>query len=213
MNVTDLISELNDHGFTDTQTTRKMALINDTVWDVCSREPWPFLEGTTTLTFDGINSTPTNTPADFHQVIDAVDSQASMPLQPLRADYVEKTFMGPSFSAVGNPQGYYFDGDKLRFYPTPVASSTVWMRYLRLQPALGNSDLEAAILIPPRHHRVVILGTLWKLYDLEDDTELSARFEQHYENKLIQMRNDVWMKQYDRPDRIAVVDDDDFGYF
>ena len=102
----------------------------------------------------------------------------------------------------------------LRVAQIPAAGTAVLrMRYIKKHVALLQTDVEATILIPKEHHEVLLLGTLVKLYDLEDDTDLSVRFQQLYENKYQDMRGAMWMQQYDRPDHIVAVYenyDDDF---
>jgi len=47
MTIADILTELDDHGFQDISSVRKMGYINDVTADICSREPWPFLEDST----------------------------------------------------------------------------------------------------------------------------------------------------------------------
>jgi len=65
MDVSEIIDDLEDHGFEDTSEARKLAALNDTLWDVTGREPWPFLEKSVALSFNGSSSTPTNLPSDL----------------------------------------------------------------------------------------------------------------------------------------------------
>jgi hypothetical protein len=208
MTVQDIIDELSDHGFVDTSVTRKMWMINDTVYDICSRSPWPFLEKTIDLTFDGTNPYPSNFPSDFRAVIDLYDPVTGVNLQPLRLDQADKTY-GSYLATGGNPIAYYFLDGQLRVFNIPGSTQVLRISYVAEHPLLVQTDVEATILIPKYHHRAIVMGALWKLYDMEDDPELAVRFEQHYENRINTMRDDIWMKQFDRPDRIYVLDDDD----
>ena len=94
----------------------------------------------------------------------------------------------------------------------PSASTTLRLRYLKKQAEVTYSSVEADILLPAEFHEAIVFGCLERLYDKEDDPELATRFEQHYETKLQTMRQQLLMQQYDRPQRIHVVDDADWDY-
>lgn len=210
--VQDMIDEFNDHGFTDTSITRKVAVINDTLWDICSREPWPFLEKTTTLDFDGTNPNPTNQPADFKAVLSLIRTDNGDPLDPERRDVLERKYGGVLTSA-GQPVAYYFLGNQLRVFYVPGAGTGVLrLDYLAQQNALTQASLETDILLPAQHHRVIVLGALYKLYDMDDDFDIGASFQQQYEDRILKMRGDIWVRQYDRPDRIYGIDDFDLQF-
>jgi hypothetical protein len=213
MTVQDIIDALSDYGFTDTTTTRKMEKINATLWDITSREPWPFMQTTIDLTFDGINAVATNSPTDFQSALDLIRQDTGRKLQPLRMEEADAE-LNLALASTGLPSYYYFIGNALNFAPIPPAGLVVRMRYVKKHAALLQTDVEAAILIPREHHEVLLYGTLVKLYDLEDDTDLSVRFQQLYENKYQDMRGAIWMKQYDRPQRIQIVDQysDDYDF-
>lgn len=209
--VQDLLDEINDHGFTDTSVTRKVALINDTVWDICSREPWPFLEGTMLLTFDGTNPYPSNWPSDFRSVLTVVRTDNGDPLDPERYDVMERKW-GNQLSSGGQPVIYYFLGDQMRVWYLPGADTTLRLDYLRQHAALTETSVETDILIPAQHHRAILLGTLYKLYDMDDDYDIGASFQAQYEDRILKMRNQLWERQYDRPERIYGIDDFDLQF-
>ncbi|MDE2098585.1 MAG: hypothetical protein KGL39_15125 [Patescibacteria group bacterium] len=209
--VQDMIDEINDHGFTDTSVTRKVALINDTVWDICAREPWPFLEKKATLSFDGTNPSPTNFPTDFRAVMSIIRTDNGDPLDPERYDVMKRKY-GQTLLSAGQPVAYYFLGETLNIYYVPSSSMTLDMEYLSNHPALTQSSLETAFLIPPQHHRAILLGTLYKLYDMDDDYDIGASFQAQYEDRILKMRTQLWTRQYDRPDRIYGIDDFDLQF-
>lgn len=210
--VQDLIDEFNDHGFTDTSITRKVALINDTIWDICSREPWPFLEKEVTLDFDGTSSAPTNFPSDFRAALAVRRNDNGDPLDPERYDVLARKY-GQTLTQAGQPVVYYFKGSQLNVYFVPGAGSAVLtMEYLAHHPTLTQGSAENAILIPPQHHRAIALGALYKLYDMDDDFDIGASFQAQYEDRLMKMRNELWMRQYDRPQRIYGIDDFDLQF-
>jgi len=209
--VQDMIDEMNDHGFTDTSVTRKVALLNDTVWDICSREPWPFLERSVTLDFDGTNAQPTNFPTDFRSLLSLVRTDNGDALDPERYDVMQRKY-GETLGDAGQPVAYYFLGNTLNIYYVPAANVTLRMEYLSNHPELTSSSVETDFLIPREHHRAILLGTLYKLYDMDDDYDIGASFQAQYEDRILKMRNQLWVRQYDRPDRIYGIDDFDLQF-
>lgn len=212
MTVQDIFDAMSDYGFTDTSAIRKLEKINATVWDICSREAWPFLEKSVDLNFDGINAAPSNSPIDLQAVLDIVRTDTGNKLQPLRLQEADAT-MALQLTQVGPAYYYYFIGGALKIAQIPsVGNAQLRMRYIAKHPVLVQTDVEATILIPREHHEAILYGALLKLYDLEDDTDLSVRFQQLFEGKLQDMRSSIWMRQYDRPDHIVVLDSYDYDY-
>ena len=211
-NVQDWIDEFNDHGFTDTSITRKVAVINDTLWDICSREPWPFLEKTAQLDFDGVSPSPTNMPSDFKAVLTLKRNDNGDPLDPERRDVMERKW-GSVLSQPGQPVIYYFLNNTLNVWYVPGAGTGVLtLDYLAKQPVVTQASVESDILIPKEHHRVVSLGALYKLYDMDDDFDIGASFQAQYEDRILKMRNELWERQFDRPERIYGSDDFDLQF-
>lgn len=207
-NTADILSVINDHGFDDTSTQTKLAFLNDAIADFCSREPWPFLEAApVTLTFDGVSSMPTNFPSDFLSAISIVDPNTTRPITPERVDTIEKSDAN-LITQTGDPFFYYFIGHKLNFAPIPLASQTLRLRYLAMHPDVTVDTTSVDYLVPQRHWMLLVYGTLQRLYDLDDDPEMSARFEQHFESRIMRMRDELWKTQYDRPDRVVITDPD-----
>ena len=212
MDVSEILSELVDHGFEDTSTERKLAKINDAMWDIESREPWPFLEKTTTLDFDGTSPSPTNMPADFKTVIWLYDNSNGVTIWPERLSTIRDRY-GSVLTQVSDPASYYFVGGQIRLYPVPpVSTARFQLDYVATQAEVIESTLQSAILLPPRHHQAIVLGALWRLYKMEDDPENGSMFQVDYENKIMQMREDLFRRQYQRADQIFVIDEDDEYY-
>lgn len=211
MSPQDIIDALSDYGFTDTTSIRKMEKINSTIFDMTTREPWPFMEADPVLLdFDGTNAAPTNMPSDFQADIDLVDLATYSRLQPMRMQEADR-LLNAAIDQPGTARYYYFIGRSLRLAPIPPAGTgTHRLRYIKVHPAVAETDPESAILIPKEHHEVVLLGALSKLYDMEDDTDLSVRFQQLYEKAYSDMRGSIWMRQYDRPDHIVTTDPYDY---
>lgn len=197
--------ELFDHGFQDETPTRIDAALNDAYYDVCSREPWPFLEARTTLTTTAAQDTITGFPADFRAAITLTIPSASQALEPRRLDDFQKRFAGQETNS-GTPYVYYFIGSTMHLWPVPDSTYTMTLNYIKTPTAL--SALTDTPIVPVQHHRVIVLGALVTLYNMEDDPDLAAVFKQQFEQRLQTMREDAWKRQYDRPDRIYDV----FGY-
>lgn len=210
--VADILSELSDHGFTDTSTARKLAVINDTIQDICSREPWPFLEKSINLNFDGSSNIPSNFPSDFRAALKLVDTVTGRVLEWSRLDDFDEAIATAAAQLTqGAPYSYYFVGDKLYVWPTPpVATGLVRMRYLLVPADVTDTTDDTALsaIFPRRHQRVITLGALWKLYDMEDDPDIAVRFQSNFEARLQTMRQDLWRKQYDKSDTVHVIDTD-----
>jgi len=203
MDAPAMISELNDHGFTDSTNTRKVGMLNDALYDAASRQPWSFLETSLNLTFSGSSGLATNFPANHRALIDLVDlTNQNLPLEWVRLDDLDTR--GTDYTDTGSPIVYYFIGKDLYVWPVPSASASVRLRYFRVPATLTESTTESAVEWPIRHHRLLVLGALYRLYDLEDDPELSLRFQQHFEQRLQSMLEDVSVRQYDRHDNIGI---------
>lgn len=210
MDVSEMLTDLGDHGFTDTGTATKVRVLQDTIWEIEGVRPWPFLEASVTLTFSGSSGLASNFPAAFKTALKLKDVQNNRTLDPTGESDLEDA--GFDLTTTGVPRVYYPSGDDLYVWPIPPASTTVRMRYLKSSTAISSSSVAADILLPARHHRLIVLGALVRLYDMEDDPELAARFEGHYERRLERMVDDLFRKQLDRPDFIRVQDPDAWDY-
>ena len=208
MDVSEIISELNDHGFTDTGTNRKVSMIQQTIWEVEGREPWPWCEEIVALDYDGSSAVATNMPTDFRTLLWIKDTSTGLSLTFLRQEEAEAK-IGTEYTQSGDPRYYYFEANELKVWPVPPASADrLRMHYLKWSPEITDATLEADILLPTQHHRLLVWGTLWKLYDMEDDPELAARYQQHFENGLVALRASMWQRQLGQVESILQVDDD-----
>ena len=61
---------------------------------------------------------------------------------------------------------------------------------------------------PARHDSVLLYSALSKGYYINDDPQ-GAAMQQVMDARLQVARDDLWMRQYDRTDRIVVLDDYD----
>lgn len=213
MDVADMISEMDDHGFTDTDATRKVSMLNDALYDIAARQNWPWNLSTATLGFNGTsNVATTGYPTNLSQVYDLsrTDGSNFYPLNPIRLDDLDKR--GVDLATVGDPLEYYFIGEELTVNPRPASGTTLRLRYYRVPTPMTDSTLSADVDLPVQWHRVLTLGALYRLYDLEDDPELSVRFQQHFEQRIDSMTGDL-IQQVDRPEYIHPVDGFDYDYW
>ena len=204
MLVSEMLSEIRDHGFDDLTDSRILSFLNDTYFDVCSREAWPFLEATAAATVDA--SGKLTAPTDVSKVLKLVDTANSRSLAPMRLDSFTGTYSG-DLTASGDPFAYFFVGNDLYVYPIP-ASASLTLRYIGRPDALTVTP-DSEPILPTQHHRVVVLGSLVKCYMMEDDFENSAMFTNAYEKRIFDMRQDLWTRNYDRPDVMLDVDEPD----
>lgn len=210
MDAAAIIAELDDHGFADTSSTRKVAFINATYWRVSGLKPWPFLEKTLALNFDGASPTPTNMPTDFKAVQSVWGTDG--PIHWERLDALRRRY-GTDMTTVGQPIYFYFLGNVLRFYPIPPAGTgTLQLDYIHRPAALTSGSSESAIVLPLQYHRLLVTGTLVKLYSMEDDPENAALFAGEFKELLGEMYADMWQRQFDRPDRIFITDPEEYDY-
>lgn len=205
-----MLSEIDDHGFADISTTRKVNAINNAMWEIESMEQWPFLETSITLTFNGSSGTPTNAPSNFRTILRAKDLTTGRRIGWVRLDEYEDT-VGLQASLVGNPTIFYLEGGVVKFWPIPSASATVRMRYIKYTTAVTDLSAESAFSIPPQYHNAIVMGALGRIYDMEDDPELSERARGRMETEVARMKVAVFQNQLDRPDFIRV-DFEDLDY-
>ncbi len=214
MTVAEMMSEITDAGYGDVTAVRQVSYINDTLWDITAREKWPFREKNIGLLFDGTNATPTNWPTDFSQATWIYDISLGEAIWPERVETIRDRFANAlTTTGVANTTFcYYFINKTAFFVSIPVASNGVaryYMDYVAKQVALTSASVEADILLPKEFHRVIVAGTLYKLAMLFDDTDVAPMYQAEYENKLMQMREELLRRQYQRPDRIFVTDEND----
>src|SRR6266540_3399468 len=155
MDVAAIISELNDYGFTDTDSNRKVSAIQASLRNILYRKAWPFLEKVMTLMFDGTNATPSNAPTDLRAVMKIIDYTSGNPrrIRFTRTDDAEESLV---LTDLGTPYFYYFEGTALKLYKIPAATQTLRLRYLRTAPVITDTSTEAALLLPPDYHEALV---------------------------------------------------------
>jgi hypothetical protein len=216
MDVEAMIDELEDHGFDDASDERMLAVLNDAYWDACAREPWPFLEKTVVLSFDDDSGgTSDEWPTDFRAAFTmavTTGNTISSASKVKRMRYDDWLEQYGATTASGIPLVWYTIGNTAYFYPTPSSDIKITMGYLQQPAALADATAETDIVIPVAFHRSVIVnGALFKLYAMEDDTDIAPTFETYYERGLQNMREYCWRKDYSTQDIVHPVDIDDLG--
>ena len=110
MLVSDIFTQIQDHGFTDLTNPQLFFMLNDVIQDFCSLEPWPFLEKTVTTTFTVSSAIQFAATTDIKQVLMLNNTTTLVNIIPERADTVLKTYGVYSPNLVGTPTLYFTDG-------------------------------------------------------------------------------------------------------
>lgn len=211
----DMILELRDHGFDDLTDSRLLGFVNDTYLEFCSLEVWPFLETTnaSVVTVAGA-ATLAAMPTDWRAVLSIINTTTGNAIEPERRQTIVKRFSS-YLTTQGEPSFYYRVGNTIGMYYVPGQVYNLMIDYVKRPAALttpttGGSD--STPIFPADHHRVLVLGALARANAMEDDPDTSAFYEGLYETKVQKIRNDLWGWQYDRPDRIIDIFNNDSEY-
>lgn len=207
--MTDWVDTMEDYGFDDLDRTTLARLLDDAHKELCLREPWPFREKQESIT-QAANDASVSTTLPLGQVLAFVNKTDNIVLEPMRNDSQLKDFLY-DLDTIGSPTHYYFIGDDLFLWPTPEAAKQLRIRFLTNPSTLVETSADTSILWPPRHDSVVLYAALSKAYYINDDPQ-GAAMQQVMEARLQTARGDLWIKQYDRPDRVVVLDDNDFVF-
>jgi hypothetical protein len=217
MDVTTMMDVFVSYGFeTDDEMTddRKIEALNETYWDVCGREDWPFLEAYENFTIDPTTGAITLPSGNDLGAVQAIwFSTSGRVLSPKRFDDLNQD--SPQWRATpGTPVFYYFLADDLFVAPIPTADpGDGYITYLRVPAELTSTSVTANILLPKRYHRsVLVVGTLAKLAVMQDDVDMGNAYERLYEKAIALMQDDLFKQQTDRPDYIHVNDPDNWDY-
>ncbi len=213
--VTQLLTDFQDHGFTDIDQSHFLTYLNHSYMMFCSREPWNFLEKVTTGTF-ALTAAQFAANTDIKQVLSLVNTTTGYELSPERPDTVYKKYSA-YLTQTGNPFLYYSPqvnaaapmGRQFHVYPIPTSGVSYQLRYIYI-PALLTTGTDIPV-VPERFHRILVFGALWQAYRLEDDPQSGDEYETMFEEGIQQARDDLWDQQYDRPDYVADIMDD-YGY-
>ena len=209
MTIDQMFTEMDLYGFEDFDDDAKLILINEAYFDIVTREAWPFMEGLATIAQPSADDT-LNVPTNFQAVLSLVDTDNNIVLEPERNDVIEKNIRLNADS--GSPNKYYFVGETLYLYPSDNTGTTYRLYYIKSPSVLTVDSVPADILIPARHHSIIVYGALVKAFLVNDDPQATV-FQNLFEARYQQMRSDLWMNQYDRTDRVFVTTDSmDWSY-
>jgi hypothetical protein len=207
MTLDEMYAELELFGFDYFEDSQKLTLLNEAYFDIVTREPWPFLETVVTVTASvGASKITnnvaevTNSPSDVNSVLSFIDTTNDIVMNPERGDVIEKNYR--LTDSTSTPHTYYFIGEDIFVYPA-VSGVTNYRLYYTRTP-VGATNNTNQYYIPSRHHSVIVYGALVKAFLVNDDPQ-SAVYQNLFESRYQQMRNDLWLQQYDRPDRVHMI--------
>lgn len=214
MTLDEMYDEMELYGFEDFDDAQKLTLLNEAYFDVVTREPWPFLEKTVSITVPSGTTKITNNASvspqitDLNSVLSFNDDTNKIVMIPERADVVEKNYMWAG--STNTPYLYYFVGEDMYIYPGASGQTVYRLYYTRIPTAATTTS--DTFLIPARHHSIIVYGALVKAFLVNDDPQASV-FQNLFEARYQQMRNDLWVQQYDRTERVHILSDSyDWSY-
>lgn len=182
--------------------------INDAYYDICTREAWPFLE--TTYSGNLVVSQPKITAiTTLSKVLSFSLPALSVLLEPRSYQWLTKKYS--DLTRVGLPSYYYFDASSLNVYPVPDSAYAAVISFIKTPNTLTASSVESDILLPARHHRILVTSALSRAYTMEDDFDVAAVVDAQSERRYQLMREDLWTRQYDRPDIVEDIYDQEFN--
>jgi len=208
MTLDEMFDEMDLYGFDDFEDSQKLTLLNEAYFDIVTREPWPFLEAITPITVPNGTTQITNNASvspqitDLNSVLSFTDTTNDTVMVPERGDVVEKNYRVVNDDST--PSVYYFVGENMFIYPGAAGQTTYRLYYTRIPSAATTTS--DTFLIPARHHSIIVYGALVKAFLVNDDPQAAA-FQNMFEQRYQQMRNDLWLNQYDRTERVHVLTD------
>jgi hypothetical protein len=205
---TAFLSAFTDYGFEDSPTDTKVRALQGAVREIERQRPWPFMEQTLDLTYDGTSRFAETPPPRLRAVLRLKDTSTGRRLRYLRIDDFEDV-VGTEYTKVGAPLFYYFDASQLAVWPIPPDGTTLKLRLLQRAADLAADSAESAIGIPAQYHEVVLFAAVMRLADMEDDPEIAQRLEGLYRLAMQDMVEDAFKGQYDQPEYIHMTDVDD----
>ena len=211
MLVSEMLVEMQDHGFGDLSTVRLLSFLNDAYFDFCTRDNWDFLEAESIVNTVAATATLT-TPADLGAIIGITDLTNDRPLRWERRDTMYKQYTNTvDNTSGGQPILFYFHAGAIRLWPIPDGVYQQSIYYLKYPAALTSAP-DTSPIFPAAHHRLVVIGALAKAYLMEDDSDLAAIFNAEFDKRIDLARSDLLIKQFDQPDRVIDVFESDNYY-
>ena len=222
----EMYDQMSLYGFDDFEDSNKLLLLNEAYYDIATREPWPFLEKQIDVTVPNGQSKVTNNNVtyqtstgtltsigDLDSVLSFIDVSNRVVMVPERLDVIEKNYVVNNLNVF--PERYYFVNEEMMLYPEARGDTDYLLTYLAKPVAIQDTGADTdsnSFLVPARHHSILVYGALVKAFLVNDDPQ-AAMFQNMFEQRYQQMRNNLWLNQYDRTDRIHVLTDSyDWGY-
>jgi hypothetical protein len=213
MDCAAIFTDVKAYGFDDLSNSVLFTHLNYAYQDINTIEAWPYLEKKVTANFAATAAQFTAT-TDIKQVLSLINVAQGYPLMPIRSDIFYKNYSN-ILTLTGQPAYYHTptvsttapNGLTIEVWPIPPVVSAQ-LRYIYIPATLVNTT--DVPVLPERFHRILTYGTLLSLYQMEDDTEASARIQGLYDRQLMRMRDDLWGQNFDQNDSIADVTTDNF---
>lgn len=201
MLVTDMLTQIDAHGFESQSETLKIQAINDAQTDLCSRHPWPFLE---TLV------TPQTSPGTaflglqpgYKAAISLLNTTTGNRIKHVRYETVHAA-EDIDITRQGEPAVFYHVGRLIGLFPVPDAAYDLKLLYLSSPLVITASG--DSLTVPDHLTRIVLQGALAYLYEINDDDQKADRFQRRFEDRIVQAINDVQMRQYSDADSVTVL--------
>ena len=189
MNLGEIRNEVKARGYDYVPNSRLDAWIKQTYEEVCSLEPWPFLEaevqGQAPLTIH-----------DLSQVLYVAFGDRTL----RGTDPRDIRDRDPALDNTGIPSNWYLDGNEIRIWPQAVEQ--IWVRYIRKPPALSGDS--AVPLIPLAYHDSILVdGAVVKGLKDNDEYEQAAGLRSLYEAAVQAMRDAILVRNYQNPYQIV----------
>jgi hypothetical protein len=203
-----LFTDIKAYGFDDLANSVLFTHLNYAYQDINTIEAWPYLEKKATGTF-ATTAAQFTAITDIKQIIALINTTQGYALTPMRTDLFYKTY-SDALTRAGSGIIYHTptvnatapNGLAVEVWPISLAEAYL-LRYIYIPASLTlTTDIP---VLPERFHRILTYGTLLSLYQMEDDTEASARIQQLYDRQLMRMREDLWNQNFDRNDMIGDV--------
>ena len=175
MTLDDMYTEMELYGFDDLEDAQKLILLNESYFDIVTREPWPFLEALSTIVVPSGQSQITNNalvvpnPTNVNSVLSFIDTSNNIVMTPERVDVIEKSYFLSLDTNVSSV--YYFLGVEVMVYP---ASSGSTYRLLYTKTPVAATTTSDTFYIPSRHHSIIVYGALVKAFLVNDDPQAAV---------------------------------------
>lgn len=205
MTVNEIVARVQTIVGSDITSARIIEVLNEVYPEICSIETdWNFMEKESSITLTASEDDVT-LPSDFGQVLTATILAENRPLLPERRSTILK-MAGSDLTSTGLPQYYMFVKDAMKLYPVPASAYVLTLLYRAEPDTLAAGGAASTILIPARHHAILVYATAAQILREEDDESHARQFDTRYERRLAAMREDCLFTQFDMPESAYPMD-------